>query len=128
MNNKGQSLVLFVLILPIIILILVMVIDISKMVLVKNEINNINYMAIDYALDNYDSVIENDINISNKIEELIIKNKNDIKDIMIENNDNKISIKIIYKSDLFVFKNIFSIESIYLGYIDNQGKVIERVK
>lgn len=128
MNNKGQSLILFVLILPIIILILVMIIDISKMVLVKSEINNINYMAIDYALDNYDSVLNNDVNVVNKIRELIIKNKKDIKDITIKNENNEIRIGIIYKSNLFIFKDIFNIESIYIGYIDNQEKVIERVK
>ncbi|MBQ8219260.1 MAG: hypothetical protein IJZ79_05850 [Bacilli bacterium] len=122
MNSKGQSLVLFILTLPIILLILVMIIDISKMTLLKNEINNINYIAIDYALDNYDNI---DIN---EIKQLIYKNKSDINDILIENKDNKIYIKITYKSNLTIFRDIFKIESIYTGYIDNLEKIIERVK
>ena len=42
LNNKGQSLVMFVLLIPLLMLILVMVVDIGNMVNVKLELNNIN--------------------------------------------------------------------------------------
>ncbi len=51
MNNKGQTLVLFVLMLPIIIFIMLLVIDVSNMVITKQELNNINKMVLNYGLD-----------------------------------------------------------------------------
>ena len=41
MNNKGQSLVLFVVVLPITLMILVLVYDVGRMSLLKNELNYI---------------------------------------------------------------------------------------
>ena len=40
MNNKGQSLVLFVLLIPIILGIITLVIDVGKSLVEKNSINN----------------------------------------------------------------------------------------
>ena len=51
MNNKGQTLVLFVLILPIIIFIMLLVIDVSNMFITKQELNNINKIVLNYGLD-----------------------------------------------------------------------------
>jgi len=47
MNNKGQSLILFVLLFPIIFLILVLVYDIGNMILLKLELDNINKLVMD---------------------------------------------------------------------------------
>ena len=69
MNNKGQTLVLFVLILPIIIFIMLLVIDVSNMFITKQELNNINKIVLNYGLD----IIEEE-NIDSKLEELINKN------------------------------------------------------
>ena len=128
MNNKGQSLVLFVLILPICLLILVMIIDISKMVLLKNEINNINYLAIDYALDNYDHFISDNINTSKEIEKLIYKNKSNVNGIILKNENNKLYITIKCYSDMLIFRDTFIVTSEYVGYLINDEKRIERVK
>ena len=51
MNNKGQTLVLFVLILPIIVFIMLLVIDVSNMFITKQELNNINKIVLNYGLD-----------------------------------------------------------------------------
>ena len=69
MNNKGQTLVLFVLILPIIVFIMLLVIDVSNMFITKQELNNINKIVLNYGLD----IIEEE-NIDSKLEELINKN------------------------------------------------------
>ena len=59
LNNKGQSLVMFILIIPILLGIMAMVIDIGNVIYNKQDIDNINKIIIDYGLDNItsDSVI-----------------------------------------------------------------------
>ena len=87
LNNRGQSLVLFVIILPIILLILLFVIDIGQAINLKLELDNINNIALDYGLDylfNDDLVYE--------LEELIKTNKQDIDSVNINVEDNKIYI------------------------------------
>lgn len=124
MNNKGQSLVTFVLVIPIIFLIFMMIYDIGNMVLLKIELNNINNIALDYGLDNI-----NEENIKDKIETLIIKNKNDINSISINIEDNKIYITLEDSVNTKIsFGNIFNVKSSYVGYIDNDKKIIERNK
>ena len=46
MNNKGQSLVLFILILPILLGIMVLVIDVGNAIYTKNKINNITIIKL----------------------------------------------------------------------------------
>ena len=48
MNNKGQTLVIFVVFLPVLILLVAAAIDISLMYSETNELNNINIM--DYRI------------------------------------------------------------------------------
>ena len=55
-NNKGQSLVLFIVIIPIILLVFVLVYDIGTAIYEKNRLSNTSYMVIDYALDNNDII------------------------------------------------------------------------
>lgn len=122
-NNKGQSLVMFVLIVPILFLIMLLVFDVGKMILLKQELDDINYLAIDYGLDNQDE---------DKIRELIIKNKDDIDTIDINIQDNKIYVILVDSIDVTISLlndiNIFEIKSSYVGYIDNDRKIIERNK
>lgn len=124
MNNRGQSLVAFVLIMPILFLIFIMVYDIGSMILLKNELNNINYIAIDYGLDN---LTEEDN--KEKIETLIKKNKNDIDNIIINIEDDKIKIALYDKINTKIsFGDIFMVKSSYVGYMDDDKKIIERNK
>ena len=99
-NNKGQSLVMFVLILPIILMILVMVVDIGKMMLLRSSLNNINYIAIDYGLDNLDRE-----NIVGDIEEVIYKNKSDIDSVSVLIDGGKIQITLKDNVDLLILKD-----------------------
>lgn len=124
-NNKGQSLVMFVLILPIILMILVMVVYIGKMMLLRSSLNNINYIAMDYGLDNLDRE-----NIVGDIEEVIYKNKSDIDSVSVLIDGGKIQITLKDNVDLLILKNsqIFYVKSSYVGYISNNKKIIERVK
>ena len=55
LNDRGQSLVMFILIIPILLLVMVMVIDIGNVMYYKESVDNINKIVIDYGLDNINS-------------------------------------------------------------------------
>lgn len=127
MNNKGQSLVLFVLVLPIILFILILVYEFGSMVLLKLELDNINKLALDYGLDNIDNN-----NIISEINELILKNKEDLNLVEIDLDNGKIYITLrdSIDGDIGLFKDngIFNMESSYVGYLNSDKKIIERNK
>ena len=122
MNNKGQSLVTFVLLIPIIFLILFMVYDIGSMVLLKIELNNINYLVTDYGVDKLD-----DVDINDKLRDMINKNKNDIDNIEIDISDNKLNIVLEDTLDnkiSLIRKFKVKIKSSYIGYMEDDKKKI----
>lgn len=122
MNNKGQTLVLFVLILPIIIFIMLLVIDVSNMFITKQELNNINKIVLNYGLD----IIEEE-NIDIKLEELINKNiLNNEHTIKIDNGIIEVEIKKNIQG-IITKKKIYEVKSVYKGYIKEDEKVISRV-
>ena len=126
LNNKGQSLVLFVIVLPILILLLILVIDIGKIIVLKQELNNISELVLDYGLDNFDSE-----NIENELVNLIILNKNDVDNINVYIEDDKIYVKLSEKCDgifsSFIDLSIFNVNSFYMGSIIDDEKRIERM-
>ena len=89
LNNRGQSLVMFIILLPILLLIFTLVYDVGNAIYEKDKISNINYMVVEYALDNIDDVNEDDLKT------LILKNDDNIDDvsIVIINNGVDISLK-----------------------------------
>lgn len=127
MNNKGQSLVTFVLILPILFLILFMVYEIGRMSLIKNQLDGINYIAMDYGIDKIE-----DSDVKEQLEELIKKNKDDIDNIIIDINDNKLYITLSsrYSNNITLFKknNLLRVRSSYVGYLDGDKKIIKENK
>ena len=127
MNNKGQSLVLFVLLIPVIFMIIFMVYEIGKMTLLRQELDNISYLALDYGIDNIDKT-----DVESMIKEIIIKNKDDIDNIDITTNDDKIYVNLEdgINSDISIFSRskLFKIKSSYVGYISDGKKIIERNK
>lgn len=122
MNNKGQTLVLFVLILPIIIFIMLLVIDVSNMFITKQELNNINKIVLNYGLD----IIEEE-NIDSKLEELINKNISvNEHTIRIDNGIIEVEIKKNIQG-IVTKKKIYEVKSTYKGYIEEDKKIISRV-
>ena len=78
LNNKGQSLVMFICLLPILLLIVLAIVDVSRMVIEKNKLNNINYIAISY----YSSHKEDD-DVTERIISLVKRNDEDIINVRI---------------------------------------------
>ena len=125
LNNKGQSLVLFIVIIPIILLVFVLVYDIGTAIYEKNRLSNTSYMVIDYALDNIDSIDENDL-IS-----LITKNTDNLSGISVLIDNGKVNIKLT-KNIKGVFGRAFNFDLIeakseYVGYILDGNKKIDKV-
>lgn len=125
LNNKGQSLVLFVVLMPIILLVFVLVYDVMNAVYEKNRLSNTSYMVIDYALDDLDGVNESDL-VS-----LINKNVSGLSNIVVLIDNDKVNVT-LSKDIKGVFGSIFDFDLItarseYVGYMDNGNKKIEKV-
>lgn len=126
LNNRGQSLVMFIILLPILLLIFTLVYDVGNAIYEKDKISNINYMVVEYALDNIDDVNEDDLKT------LILKNDDNIDDVSIVIINNGVDIS-LQKDINGVFGKIFNfnltfIRSEYSGRIVDDKKIIERVK
>ena len=126
LNNKGQSLVMFIIIIPIFCLILTLVYDVGSAIYEKNRLSNTSYMVIEYGLDNINSVNENDLI------ELIQKNTSNLSYISVLIEDTKVEIKLSKDikgiiGRMFGF-NLIEANSHYKGNIINGEKKIERIK
>jgi len=125
LNNKGQTLVLFVLLLPIMLCIMVLVFDIGKFICLKQELNHINSMVVSYGIEHY-----NDEDIVNELNYLILLNSDNLSNIEVNVEENKVYVDLL-SSDSSIFGNIFNIEmfevrSSYVGNVSD--KKIKRIK
>lgn len=126
LNNKGQSLVMFIVLIPIVLLVFTLVYDVGNAIYEKERLSNTNYMTIEYALDNINNVNENDLI------ELIMKNNSDLSSISVIIDNNVINIK-ISKNIRGIIGKMFDFDLIearseYTGKLTSDGKKIERIK
>ena len=120
MNNKGQTLATFVIILPIILLVLLLILDFGLLSIEKRSISSDIKTTIKYGLNNNSN--------SNDIQELLYKNidQNKVKKIDINLTDNSVSIDVIVKYDS-IFKIINNeIKLSYIGTIENNKIEIKK--
>lgn len=123
LNNKGQSLVLFILMIPILLGVMALVIDVGNVFNKKNEMENAIEFVIDYGLQ---KELE-----ENELKKLLNYNLEDCENTLVIEDG-----KIIVFSNTYVdgiFSNLlnikgFSIESSYQGYLDGEKKKIEKIK
>lgn len=121
MNKKGQTLVIFIIFLPILVIVIQMIINKYNMYYDKRNMENIIKESIYYGLEN----IENE-NIENKLIQFIEQNIKCEKIVKIENNI--ITITLIKESD--EIKKILgngNIKVSYKGYIENGKKKVEAI-
>lgn len=126
-NNKGQSLVLFIIFMPVLLGIMALVIDVGNALIKKSETDDVLELVLNYGLKNDEVFFENqkeelvtllNYNLSDSSNEIILRDK-----------------QIIISSECYVegiFSNIlnikgFKIESEYIGYIDSEKK-FEKIK
>lgn len=127
LNNKGQTLVMFIVIIPILISIMVLVIDLGSAFTKKQELNNVNKLVIEYGLDNLDQE-----NLESDLTSYITMNAKDLSNVKVtvENNTINVTTKAYINGIISKALNIdgFEIVSEYHGYLSGEEKRIERVK
>lgn len=127
LNNKGQTLVMFIVIIPILISIMVLVIDLGSAFAKKQELNNVNKLVIEYGLDNLDQE-----NLESDLTSYITMNAKDLSNVKVtvENNTINVTTKAYIDGIISKALNIdgFEIVSTYQGYLSASEKRIERVK
>ena len=119
MNKKGQTLVVFVLFLPVLVIVITMIINKSNRYYDKRNMENIAKEAINYGLSNIE-----DENIENKIKIFISKNIDCEKEVKIE--DGEIRVTLIKENK--TIKKILGYENIkikYKGKIEDNKKKVE---
>ncbi len=124
LNRKGQSLVMFVLVIPIIILILVSIFDVGNALYEKNRLSNTNYLAVNYALDNIGSISVDDVI------DYVLNNTDNISSYDVVLDDDRVEIEINKEIHGLISENInlINVKSRYIGTIRDNKKNIERIK
>ena len=124
-NSKGQVLVLFVLILPIVLMGLVLVIDLGLLYSEDKHIENSIKDALQYGIQNRE-----DKTIVEKITHLLNENVNDIDNVEIINQENYLKVEVEKRYEgLFqgIFPtNIYNIKNTYYAYINDGELVINK--
>lgn len=94
MNNKGQTLVLFLVLFPIFVIVFISFYQVGSMALEKNKIRDSIKESLEYGVNNIDDILVNE-----KIVEMITKENPNIKEenITIDKKDNEITITVIKK-------------------------------
>ncbi len=127
LNNKGQSLILFVLMLPVLLFVMILVIDMGNLMVEKQKLNNINYIMIDYGLSNLTKE-----DLEEYIYNYLKLNDEKIDKIKVSKTDNDITINLGKKESSMLghILNLKEVEIIssYKGSIIDDKKVIERLK
>lgn len=127
LNSKGQSLVLFVIIIPILVGLLALVIDIGNLVYYKQDLDNINKIVLEEGLNDISNT-----DVTNKMQELALLNNQDLS-LKIKFNDMEFYLESSYYVT-GIFTNIFNtkgylVKSIYKGYINEKDKhIIKKIK
>jgi len=121
MNNKGQTLVIFVIVLPILLVMFTLIVDLGFLYIEKRNIENNVYDSLEYYLNNIDN---NDI--ETKVNKLLNKNIKNIYKLTINNNDEYVEITIVKerKSIYSIITNSTKINVNYKGYKDSK-KIIK---
>ena len=108
MNNKGQVLVIFVILLPIFLMIFTFVIDLGMLSIEKRKIDNNTYDAVEYYLD------------SNDKEKTIKLIENNIENIKVDIKDSENSVEISVSKEYKGIYNIIYDNEIKITYIGNK--------
>ena len=126
LNNKGQSLAIFVIFVPVFIMLGTYVVDVSFAKYNERRLDNLNKQVINYGLKHideepYDNMVD-----------LIYQNDSDIDfyEININNEPKEISVTLSKSTKGFfgsiVGKEIYNEKSSLKGYIKDDKKIIEK--
>lgn len=125
MNSKGQVLVVFIILLPLILLFVSLIIDVGVLYSEKRNVDNNVKSTIEYGLKH----IEKD-NTKKIMSDLLKENIDDIDSLYIDIQNSKITVTLVKKQrSIFNLKQSSEIRSSYVGYIkEDKIKLIKEVK
>ena len=117
MNNKGQTLVIFVIVLPILLIMFTLIIDLGFLYIEKRNISNNVYDSVEYYLENIEAE-----EVKNDVEKLLNKNVKNIEDIKIKENEEYVEIYLTKtrKSLYSIITHDTKISVNYIGYKENK--------
>ncbi len=122
MDSKGQTLVIFVLILPILLLLFALIWEVGNLGLTTNKYETEIKDTIEYGLNHLDNE-----NLEEVLTNLLKANLDG--DISVEINNQVIKVNVKQKYDaLFnnLLNNRFDIDLTYNGYIENEKLIIQK--
>jgi len=125
LNNHGQTLVMFAILIPVILMLMALVIDVAYLSSKKSELESTTKSIIKNLYDNKD-----DANINEMVIELYKKNDIDIKNLEVNIENSNFKIKNEYKIDSIFGKIIglrkYEMKISMKGYLkENKLKVIK---
>ena len=116
LNNKGQTLVLFVILIPIILILVGFITDIGLLALEKVKVDNTikDVLKNSYGKENSEIIT------------LLKKNDSDINIMGISNNDGILNIEIFKEYKGNIFKRKYDIHFKYKVYMENDKVIIRK--
>lgn len=125
MNNRGQTLALFIILIPVLLLFAAFVIDSGVMVRENTKLNSVTKLIINETIDEI-----NDPKINDKIKNLYIRNGIPTDKVIIKIKDNKLTISNEYvKTSMFgyIIDNYeYKVKIKLTGYKENDKIIIEK--
>ena len=123
LNNKGQVLIIFVALIPVMILLFTFLVDYSNILYHQNKLNSVTKTALYYVRDNKENVSVD------KVKELVKRNDNTVNILVCEEKDNIFTLK-LSKTISSVFgriigKDTYTITSIYKLDMDKKTIIKE---
>lgn len=112
MNNKGQTLVIFIILLPIFLFLLVLVVDYGLLSIEKRKVDNNTKDALEYYLSNID-----DVDIKNKAINLLKENVDNVEVNIIDDVD---FVEIIVKDNYKSIYNVLTDTKFIIKYKGNK--------
>jgi len=126
LGNRGQSLAIFVIFIPVIIMIGVMVVDVTFARYNARKLDNITKMVVRYGLDHIDG------EPYNNMVDLIYQNDDSVDSytINIDEENKQVSVTINKATKGFfgsiIGKEAYKEKSNFVGYIKDEKKIIEK--
>ena len=126
-DSRGQVLVAFVLLIPVILMLLALIVDVGFLYVEKRKTDNVVKDIINYGLDNINL---QEVTLQEKITKLINSNLDDVQRLDIQKDTNRIEINVT-RDKQSIFSNIYKdasykIASDYVGDITDLVKDIRK--
>lgn len=126
-DSRGQVLVAFVLLIPVILMLLALIVDVGFLYVEKRKTDNVVKDIINYGLDNLNM---QDVTLQTKLTKLVNSNLDDVQRLNIQIEADSIEINIT-RNKQSIFSNIYKdasykIVSDYVGSVTNLVKDIRK--